>query len=674
MQTRLGFKIEATCPGTQARAAVMQTLHGEVQTPVFMPVGTQATVKAQTVETLKTAGTTVLLANTYHLLLRPGPEVLKQFGGIHRFMNWSGPVLTDSGGYQIFSLPHARQMNEEGARFSSYVDKKEILLTPEISIQTQRTIQSDIMMVLDQCIPSTSPYDFALSAMDLTHRWAKRSLIAAEDTKQALFAIVQGACFSDLRKKSAEALQKINVDGVGFDGYAIGGLAVGETKSEREEFTGLVTSFLPTDRPRYLMGVGTPIDILEAVHRGVDMMDCIIPTQFAQRGAAFTSTGKIQLRRSVYRLSEEPLDSNCDCSTCQSYSRAYLHHLHKTDEVLGWHLIGLHNIAFYHRLMKNIRNAIVQQRFLPFYEKMKLDLVKDDDANPANHPRSVKKISKKEKNLKLGDYEVILQAGDISSIRQISSGETLHSVNRPTEEAMNLYVKPSDLVRRFQEGQPDDKNLIVWDVGLGAATNAMVLIHELLKVENPKGKIQIISFENDLDSLRLALKNPHRFEYLKHAAPATLLKDQLWINIEKNIEWKLVLGDFSSTYSTAPIPDVIFYDLFSSKNGEGLWGFDFLKKLKNYCLNQTVQLLTYSASTRVRSQFLAAGFYVAYGNPSGPKETTSEIWNLHPSVVINNGRDSRRWLGPEWLDRWSRSGAYRSDLDTLIQKHPQFIV
>ena len=285
--TRLNFTLEQESRGSKARAAVFETLHGEVKTPIFMPVGTQGTVKAQTIDSLKTAGARVLLANTYHLLLRPGMEVFKRFGGIHRFINWDGPVLTDSGGFQIFSLPDSRKMNEEGARFQSYVDGKSYLLSPESSIDMQKAIGGDIMMALDQCIPSTAPYEQAETAMDLTHRWAERSLRARGDSLQALFGIVQGACHRELRKKSAAFLRELP-----FDGLAIGGLAVGETHHERYELTGLVAEHLPTNLPRYLMGVGTPIDILEAVHRGVDMFDCIIPSQLAQRGVAFTSHGQ----------------------------------------------------------------------------------------------------------------------------------------------------------------------------------------------------------------------------------------------------------------------------------------------------------------------------------------------------------------------------------------------
>jgi queuine tRNA-ribosyltransferase len=364
--SRLHFKLEATAKGSRARAATFTTLHGEVQTPIFMPVGTQATVKNQTVESLKTAGSNVLLANTYHLLLRPGPEVMRQFGGIHKFMNWDRPVLTDSGGFQIFSLSHHREMNEKGARFLSYVDNRPILLTPELSIDMQKAINSDIMMVLDQCIESHADHKDAKLAMELTHRWARRSLEARGDSLQSMFGIVQGACHEDLRKQSADVLTNLRVNDEGFDGFAIGGLAVGETKSEREDFTAIAADMLPANLPRYLMGVGTPIDILEAVHRGVDMFDCILPNQYGQRGVAFTSLGKFQMRRTVYKFSEEKLDPACDCLACTNYSRAYLHHLIKTDEPLGWHLLSLHNITFYHRLMSDMRKNILEGTFLDF--------------------------------------------------------------------------------------------------------------------------------------------------------------------------------------------------------------------------------------------------------------------------------------------------------------------
>ena len=375
--SRLNFILEKEADGSCARAGRLTTLHGEVLTPIFMPVGTQATVKSQNVESLKAMGSRVLLANTYHLLLRPGIEVFRKFGGIHKFMNWDMPVLTDSGGFQIFSLPNSRNLKEEGAVFRSYIDGRSILLSPELSIETQKAINSDIMMVLDQCVPSTVEYALAKSAMELTYRWAKRSLAARGDSKQALFGIVQGACFKDLRKQSADALTQLS-----FDGFAIGGLAVGETKEERNDFCELSASLLPKNLPRYLMGVGTPIDLLEAVHRGVDMFDCILPVEQAQRGVAFTSIGKLQMRRGIYKLDDTALDPNCSCPCCASYSRSYLHHLTKSNEILGWQLMAIHNLKFYHGLMADMRNAILDNTFSSFYKIKKEELIQTDGNPP----------------------------------------------------------------------------------------------------------------------------------------------------------------------------------------------------------------------------------------------------------------------------------------------------
>ncbi len=308
----------------------MSTRRHEVQTPLFMPVGTQASVKAQPPEALAAAGSQILLANTYHLLLRPGLEVFKKVGGIHRFMTWDRSVLTDSGGYQIFSLPHSRAVTDAGAVFQSYIDGKSILLSPKVSIEAQMVIGSDIMMVLDQCVPSTADRATVKAALDLTHRWAAQSLEARGDAPGSMFGIVQGALFPDLRRESVERLALMP-----FEGLAIGGLAVGESKEERQDMCELTAAMMPKDKPRYLMGVGTPLDILEAVHRGVDMFDCIIPTQLAQRGGVFTSRGYVQLRRGVHKLADLPLDPKCGCPTCARYSRAYLHHLTKSSEPLG---------------------------------------------------------------------------------------------------------------------------------------------------------------------------------------------------------------------------------------------------------------------------------------------------------------------------------------------------
>lgn len=668
---RLNFKLEATAPGSKARAATFTTLHGKVQTPIFMPVGTQATVKSQTVESLKTAGSNVLLANTYHLLLRPGSEVMKKFGGIHKFMNWDRPVLTDSGGFQIFSLSHHREMNEKGARFLSYVDNRPIMLTPELSIETQKAINSDIMMVLDQCIESNANHADAKAAMELTHRWAKRSLEARGDSPQSMFGIVQGACHEDLRKQSADVLTNLRVNGEGFDGLAIGGLAVGETKSEREDFTEIAASMLPTNLPRYLMGVGTPIDILEAVHRGVDMFDCILPNQFGQRGVAFTSLGKFQMRRSVYKFAEEKLDPECNCLTCTNYSRAYLHHLMKTEEPLGWHLLSLHNITFYHRFMAQMRASILEGNFLDFYNRKRKELVMTDEENPPT-PMVPAKPYKKDKRLQLGDYEVHDSGRGFSSIRQKSSGEIMHSVNPPEEEARNLYLGPA----RLDERLTTEDEIVIWDVGLGAANNSMAVIHDFINKEF-KGKIRIISFENDTDPLKLALRNAPAFPHLHHAAPHELMKNNRWISPKGNIEWELVQGDFAHTFEGTPRPHVIFYDPFSIHTNQELWSEKAFAKIFDYCRGNKVQLLTYSASTAVRATLLAVGFTVGYGPSTGPKNTTTVAYN-DSNLAKKMGTPL---LGDEWLARWERSDARvartlsnsdEKDFEEKIRKHPQF--
>jgi len=669
--SRLNFKLEATAIGSRARAATFTTLHGEVETPIFMPVGTQATVKNQTVESLKTAGSNVLLANTYHLLLRPGAEVMRRFGGIHKFMNWDRPVLTDSGGFQIFSLSKHREMNEKGARFLSYVDNRPILLTPELSIDMQKSINSDIMMVLDQCIESNANHKEAKAAMELTHRWAKRSLEARGESLQSMFGIVQGACHEDLRKQSADVLINLRVNGEGFDGLAIGGLAVGETKSEREDFTEIVASMLPENLPRYLMGVGTPIDILEAVHRGVDMFDCILPNQYGQRGVAFTSLGNFQMRRTVYKFSEEKLDPSCDCLTCTHYSRAYLHHLMKTDEPLGWHLLSLHNITFYHRFMREMRSSILQSTFLDFYNRKRKELVMTDQENPPT-PMTPEKPYKKDKRLSLGDYEVHDSGRGFSSIRQKSSGEVMHSVNPPQEEARNLYVLPARIEERLNELN----EVVIWDVGLGAAHNSMAVIHEYLK-KDFKGKIHIISFENDTDPLKLALRNAPLFPHLHHKAPVDLLKNNKWISPRENIEWELIQGDFSQTFQGAPKPHVIFYDPFSLNTNVELWSEDIFQRIFDYSRGQEVQLLNFSASTAVRATLLAAGFTVGYGPATGPKNSTTVAYN---SLTLPN-KQGVTLLGKEWLQRWEKShakvprGLMKSnemEFVEKIQRHPQF--
>jgi len=665
MTSRLHFQLEARATGSGARAGAFRTLHNPVLTPLFMPVGTQATVKAQLPQTLEDAGSQILLANTYHLLLRPGLDVFRRMGGIHEFMSWKRSVLTDSGGYQIFSLPHSRSLTEEGAVFQSYTDGRSILLSPEVSIGAQVAIGSDIMMALDQCVPSTAEEAVARVAVGLTHRWAARSLAARGDSPQAMFAIAQGALFPELRRESALGLAEMP-----FDGFAIGGLAVGEGKSEREDICAFTAGLLPADKPRYLMGVGTPVDILEAVHRGVDMFDCIIPTQVAQRGGVFTSRGYLQLRRGVYKFSDEKLDPACDCPTCRRYSRAYLHHLTKTRETLGWQLLGKHNIHFYHQLMRDIRASILSDTFLAFYQEKRATLHEDDLDNPV-----LVQPPKKSRRQVLGNYEIHTAREGFASIRHIRSGEIMHSRTPPMEEAQRLYIAQSRLSERLH--QPEAGPLVIWDVGLGAAANAMAAIACHEREEQPVRDMHIVSFENDLDSLRLAFRNNDQFHYLRHSAPAAILKESAWRSkTHPGLAWTLVPGNFLETLATAPLaPDLIFYDMFSGKTNAEAWTLHAFCRLFAACRGRSVELFTYTCSTASRVALLAAGFHVARGRSTGDKTETTIA--LTPEAV----RADHELLAADWLGKWTRSSArFPADLaaadhsawETVILRHEQF--
>ncbi len=384
---RVTFALVATAPGTRARAGVLATAHGAIATPVFMPVGTRGTVRTQTLDQLELLGAPMLLANTVHLMQRPGQASFERTGGLHRWMGWRGAILTDSGGFQVFSLEHARPLDDDGATLRSGPDGPLIRLTPEGSIAMQRAIGADVMMVLDECVPSTCDLARATAAMDRTHRWARRCLAVRGEGAQQLFAIVQGAQYPALRRQSALELAAIE----GFDGYAIGGLAVGESRAEREDLTELVTELVPADRPRYLMGVGTPLDLIEAVHRGVDMFDCVLPTAWAQQGQVFTSLGRVDLRRGVHRVADDPLDPACDCAACTRYGRSYLHHLIKCQEPLGWQLLAFHNLRFFVELMRAARAEILAGTFAAFHARMRVALAQRDPRDPPGRRPRVKR-------------------------------------------------------------------------------------------------------------------------------------------------------------------------------------------------------------------------------------------------------------------------------------------
>lgn len=352
------FQQEAQCKN--ARAGCMETERGRIHTPIFMPVGTQGTVKAMTPEEVKNLGAEIILGNTYHLHLRPGDDLVRKLGGLHQFMNWDLPILTDSGGFQVFSLAKLHKLTEDGVTFQSHIDGDTIILTPEKSIQIQQNLGVDIMMCLDECLELPATDEQVEQSVALTSRWAKRCK-DARTTNQALFGIVQGGLSLNLRQRSLASLVEI-----GFDGYALGGLSVGETKEELYDVVRQVAPLLPENAPRYLMGVGEPEDLLEAVEAGIDMFDCVMPTRNARNGSLFTSSGKISIKQAKYRSDPEPLDNQCSCYVCANYSRAYLRHLFLSREILSMRLNTYHNLHFYITLMKQARNAISDNTFPAF--------------------------------------------------------------------------------------------------------------------------------------------------------------------------------------------------------------------------------------------------------------------------------------------------------------------
>ena len=344
-----------------SRRGQLTTRRGTIETPAFMPVGTYGTVKAMTPEELKATGAEIILGNTFHLMLRPGTEVIQAHGDLHDFMHWDGPILTDSGGFQVWSLAQRRKISEQGVSFQSPVDGSPVSLTPESSMQVQHALGSDIVMIFDECTPYPATRDEAAASMELSLRWALRSKQAHQGNNALLFGIVQGGMYDELRQQSIRGLVEI-----GFDGYAIGGLSVGEPADERHHVLDALQQWMPADHARYLMGVGKPDDIVEAVRRGIDMFDCVMPTRNARNGHLFTSTGVVRIRNSKYAMDTQPLDPNCDCYTCANFSRAYLRHLDRCGEILGPRLNTIHNLHYYQKLMKDIRNAIEQQQFDEF--------------------------------------------------------------------------------------------------------------------------------------------------------------------------------------------------------------------------------------------------------------------------------------------------------------------
>jgi queuine tRNA-ribosyltransferase len=360
------FELHAT--DGAARRGTLALAHGTVQTPAFMPVGTYGTVKAMTPAELVEIGAHIVLGNTFHLWLRPGLEVIRAHGGLHRFMGWDGPILTDSGGFQVYSLGALRRVSEEGVAFQSPINGDRLFLTPEESMRIQRVLDSDIVMVFDECTAFPATRDEAAASMRLSLRWARRSKEAHEGNANALFGIVQGGMHEDLRDESRGALEEI-----GFDGYAIGGLSVGEPKEDMARILAHTAPRLPAGRPRYLMGVGTPEDLVGAVAAGVDMFDCVMPTRNARNGWLFTRFGDIRIKNARHRADPRPLDETCGCHACGRFSRAYLHHLHRTNEILGARLNTVHNLYYYQALMREMREAIAAGAFAAFRERFRRD-------------------------------------------------------------------------------------------------------------------------------------------------------------------------------------------------------------------------------------------------------------------------------------------------------------
>jgi len=363
MTTHLNFTLHKTCPHSAARRGTVHTPHGDIRTPVYMPVGTQATVKAMTPNELEALGADIILANTYHLHLRPGEDLVREAGGLHRFMAWPHPILTDSGGFQVFSLAALRKIREEGVAFQSHLDGSKRFISPEISMKIQQTLGADIVMAFDVCSPYPCDYATAKEAMERTHRWAERCKTAmAGQEGQVLFGIAQGAFFADLRIESAKVLSDMD-----FPGYGIGGLSVGEPKPVMYDMLEQVIPHLPMDKPRYLMGVGSPDCLVEGVLRGVDMFDCVLATRVARNGTLFTDRGRLVVKNAQYARDFSPVDQECDCYTCRNFSRAYIRHLFKAQEITGPRLASIHNLRYLARLMERIREAIDEDRYPEFH-------------------------------------------------------------------------------------------------------------------------------------------------------------------------------------------------------------------------------------------------------------------------------------------------------------------
>lgn len=666
----LSFSILAT--DGKARAGCLTTAHGVVQTPAFMPVGTRAAVTGLTSHELRELGAEMILGNTYHLALRPGPEAMRQLGGLHRFMGWDRGILTDSGGFQIFSLAQDRVVTEDGARFRSYVDGREHLLTPESSIEVQEALGSDVMMVLDVCPPSSAPPAEVEAAMQRTHRWALRSLAARRSGAQALFAIVQGGLSLAWRAQSAEFLAQH-----AFDGFAIGGVAVGDARSQRSEVIAAAAERLPPQRPRYLMGVGTPPEMLLAIAQGVDMFDCVLPTSLAFQGTAFTSTGRVRLPRMEHRLADVPLDANCTCATCRSHPRSYLHHLMKSRESLLPRLLAVHNLHHYLELMRQARAAIQAGHYAAFLRTTlaAIDRHEHDASARAPGRRAEPSVTSEAPPASpaapAARFEIVTTTSGAPSVLDREVGEVMHPGLGAAAEAEQLYVAQSRLAARLAEGGAP---LVLFDVGLGGAANALAAIRCARAAPAGSRRLLVYSFERDLGALALAasVDGAARLQWSAADRSAALALLEHGAYEEPQFHWQLLAGDALGALARAPEPaDVVFWDPWSPRSNGELWTARAFATLREHCALGAV-LFTYSRATAVRSALLLAGFHVGAGAVVGTKETTAAA--LAPALP-------EQPLDRRWLERLQRSSAaLPSDVAAAdvpaallrIAAHPQF--
>jgi queuine tRNA-ribosyltransferase len=664
----LSFQVVARDPATRARRGTLVTPHGAVDTPAFMPVGTRATVTGMTPEELVALGAQVVLGNTYHLLLRPGPEAMRRFGGLHRFMGWAGPILTDSGGFQIFSLASDRTITEAAARFRSYVDRRIHELSPERSIEVQTALGSDIMMALDVCLPSTADPAEIRSSMDRTHRWALRSLAARTNPDQALFAIVQGGLSLPLRAESARFLTTHP-----FDGFAIGGLAVGDTRAQRDEVVAATAELLPADRPRYLMGVGTPPDIIEAVAHGVDMFDCVIPTTLAWQGTAFTSAGRVRLTRGDHRLSDEPLDAACACTTCRRHPRGYLHHLVKCREPLGPRLLSVHNLQHYLGLMRSIRAAIEEGRYAAFAREALAAIDRHEHDRERRRPGRVSPAAPLLDSGRVREpasprLEIVTTRSGAPAVLDREVGEVMHPVVGASAESEQLYVAQSGLRERLaRDGAP----LVLFDVGLGAGSNALAALRAARTAAAVARRLEVVSFERDTSALELASSDEGAARLGLDADDVRAARALLAAgrHEEARASWRLARGDALDVLAEeAAMAELVYWDPYSPRHDVTLWTLRAFAAVRARC-GARATLFTYSNATSVRTALLLAGFFVGAGDPSGPKlETTTAAADAYGVARPLDGR---------WLARLARSSApFPPDAppDALerIRAHPQF--